>query len=119
MKYNKWLKLLTLSTWTILTIYLFLQTTTKTQTEILFSPDNHPQQKLLSLIKKTNKEIQLAIYTFTNPMLAKALVNAKDRVIKDEQKMIAQLDKALKNARTTYKDQGLFSKTIRGAISHI
>lgn len=47
--------------------------------EILFSPDDKPTEKLVTLLDDAKKEILVAIYMLTEPRIVKAIINAKKR----------------------------------------
>lgn len=49
------------------------------KTEVFFSPDDHPTDKLLSLIQQANTKIYAAVYMITDKNIADALINAKKR----------------------------------------
>ena len=47
--------------------------------EAYFSPDDHPADRLISLINSTKRKIYGAVYMFTDALIAQALINAKKR----------------------------------------
>ncbi len=47
--------------------------------EAYFSPDDHPADRLISLINSTKHKIYGAVYMFTDNLIAQALINAKKR----------------------------------------
>ena len=47
--------------------------------EALFSPDDHPQTKLIDFITTAKKKIYAAVYMFTDKDIIQALVTAKQR----------------------------------------
>ena len=49
------------------------------ETIVLFSPDDKPAQKLISYIKKTERSLSCAIYSFTHKKIARALIDAHKR----------------------------------------
>ncbi len=48
-------------------------------TEVLFSPDDRPKNKLLTLIASAKQKIYAAVYMFTDKDIAQALVIAKQK----------------------------------------
>lgn len=51
---------------------------------VLFSPDDNIKQELLDLINNEQERIQVAVYSFTDKVLANALIAAKKRGIEVE-----------------------------------
>lgn len=49
------------------------------QSTILFSPQDHPTNKLISLIGQAKEKIHAAVYMITDKKIAEALVKAKER----------------------------------------
>lgn len=47
--------------------------------EVLFSPEDRPQKKLLTYLHEAKRKIYVAVYTFTDKDLAIALLDAKNR----------------------------------------
>ena len=47
------------------------------RTEVLFSPDDQPTKRLLSLISGAKKRIYAAVYMLTDKTIAEALIAAK------------------------------------------
>ncbi len=78
MHIHKQVKLLFLSLWVTLTIYLLIPQP-NSKYSVLFSPDDNPKYKIANLINGTKKKIYIAVYTFTNRDLSKALVKAKNK----------------------------------------
>ncbi|MCS7103311.1 MAG: phospholipase D family protein [Candidatus Korarchaeum sp.] len=50
--------------------------------EVLFCPEDGCGESLISLFDKANETIDIAVYSFTNPEIADALVRAKGRGVK-------------------------------------
>src|SRR5579872_4435775 len=51
---------------------------------VLFSPDDDLQHELIALINKALQSIRIAIYTFTDKEVAKALLEARKRGVRVE-----------------------------------
>jgi len=49
------------------------------QATVYFSPDDQLEKRLIDLIEKEKKSIQVCIYTFTHRSIANALIDAKKR----------------------------------------
>jgi phosphatidylserine/phosphatidylglycerophosphate/cardiolipin synthase-like enzyme len=47
--------------------------------EVLFSPDDKPTEKLVTMLDDAKKKVLVAIYMLTEPRIVKAIVNAKKR----------------------------------------
>jgi phosphatidylserine/phosphatidylglycerophosphate/cardiolipin synthase-like enzyme len=47
--------------------------------EVLFAPDDHPTNRLLTLIDQARSKIYAAVYMITDKQIAQALINAKKR----------------------------------------
>ena len=71
-----------LSLLVVITLYLLVQIKAPYHYNVLFSPDNKPKNKIVSLIKDTDKSIRVAVYNFTEQSLADELIEAKNRGVK-------------------------------------
>jgi phosphatidylserine/phosphatidylglycerophosphate/cardiolipin synthase-like enzyme len=47
--------------------------------EAYFSPDDHPADRLIQIIKESKRKIYAAVYMFTDALIAQALIDAKKR----------------------------------------
>ena len=66
-------------TWITLLLCSMLATNLAAKSTVLFSPDDDPRTTLLELIDSAQESICVAVYTFTEINLAKALVRASER----------------------------------------
>lgn len=63
----------------LVSLFVLLNTSLFCFTDVLFSPDNHPTNKLLDLLGRAKKKIYAAVYMITDKEIAQALIDAKGR----------------------------------------